>query len=253
MNETRRFLIPHHRDEETAIGNALAFGLHLAKEKASQKLLPLLPNKSFLSKPSVVNTVGARRCKELAKTGVSSSPRSQLAVVSLRSKNRPYSHVHSGLVVCFADDQMMDHVADWGPLPFIIAVPYSKSDIERWCAAWNPLVPGSPKVERPSGLSQLAERALGKLSNVFNTKDCLTSARYRESAEAVLWHLRTAGETPSAEHVRAWAVRNGWPSRGADQLEKLVVKIANRRTAPKSAKNEWRNLMANFRRELQAR
>ena len=105
----------------------------------------------------------------------------------------------------------------------------------------NPEIPGESQTT-PEKLidNPVVEEALKILTISVNLPSGLTESRYKSMAADLFRILYKNNEKYDPNYIRAWALRNKWPPKGADQLKDVAQAILDRRPIARSKMPVWR-------------
>ena len=144
-------------------------------------------------------------------------------LVSLVTARKGYSAVAGRVVLAlWADDDVLAKLDDSWPKA-ICLVPWTDDDGGTWKATWAPVDIASGKAAPASaGLSPLTRAALRSLTSSVNLGTGLGHPSDRDAAIETFRILKNAGEQLDPDAIRAWAAKNGWQARGADEVAEIV-------------------------------
>ncbi len=86
----------------------------------------------------------------------------------------------------------------------------------------------------------VVEEALKILTISVNLSSGLTELRYKSMAADLFRILYKNNEKYDPNCIRAWALRNKWTPKGADQLKDVAQAILDRRSIARSKMPVWR-------------
>lgn len=140
----------------------------------------------------------------------------------------------SVLISVYSDQKMLDQVDSVKSLLGVVAVPHIPEALEKWEKTWSPTIHGVLKQPAQKLIvDPIFEQALISLTHSINLSHSLLNPRDKEHADRTLRILRVNNHAESSENLRSWAVRNGWPPKAADELEKLATKVQSLKSKPR--------------------
>ncbi|QWT44898.1 hypothetical protein [Azospira inquinata] len=230
-----RVLIPGDDQSEEVI--ALAFGYadeicKLSQGKVQEAIL-FVPGKDSVKYTTLTSALGERNAKKLHGGGVvalpSGVPMRLESIRTLRWVTKP-----SVLISIYSDQKMLDQVDSIKNLFGIVAVPHVPEALEGWQKTWSPTVHGVPKQSAQTLISDpIVEQALRSLTHGINLSHSLLNPRDKEHADRTLRILRANDHVEKPENLRAWAIKNGWHPKAADEFEKLAIKVLSLKSKPR--------------------
>ena len=234
-NKTKRILVPGDDLNHEAIGNAIAIGIELSKKEAGDVdgVVIFIPSKGQIRHTSLETVLGEKIAGSLHKGNeVELHSNISLRAETIRTFRSTYER--DIVVAVYADQKMMDQLDGMSNLHAIIAVPHLPNALDDWAKTWSPSILG----EQPSKESKIVndaiiESALSSLTNTINLSHTILNPRDKEHADNTIRVLRRKKHTEDSSNIRAWAIKNGWHPKAADELEKLWVKIFNLKNTPK--------------------
>lgn len=235
---TERHVVPCDGPEQGPIRDALGVVAGLLKLHADVRSVTLaIPSLDNLDERTTLGEVlGKPLAKQLKKNReVAFNKTCVLQLRTLRDVRRS-GPIEAVLAVYF-DSDMLDEIDALPTVRFVVVVPWTNAGVERWIRTWNPNVfggQGAPE-ESPLVSNPVVAIALARLTKMVNLSTGISHPSDRDATEALLWHLRKAGEWAAPEEMRLWLVRNGWKPGDADAVMAIAKKTALRRSAPKSA------------------
>ena len=116
----------------------------------------------------------------------------------------------------------------------MVAVPWVPGEADQWRERWTPIVHGEER-QAPAAIldDPVVEAALRSVSAMINLSNSLIQSHDKEWVDGPLRILRAKGHTLDAAKIRNWAIRNGWQPGAADDLARLVRKVAGMKTRPR--------------------
>ncbi|MBX3562613.1 MAG: hypothetical protein KF780_12480 [Sphingomonas sp.] len=230
-----RVLIPGDSQQSEALGLALAYAQEIAKKADAPNVLLVTHTKDQLRHTGLAANLGENAAKALlAGRGVSLSSGAILRHGTLATLR--YSSGNPVVIAYYADDKLLDFVDGLAGVKGVVAVPWVPGEADQWRERWTPIVHGEEK-QAPAAIldDPVVETALRSVSGIINLSHSLLQSRDREWVDDVLRILRAKGHSLDAAKIRNWAIRNGWKPGAADDLAKLVRKIAGMKTRPRLA------------------
>lgn len=226
-----RYIIPPKYGEKGPIIEALKLIISLHKgSDQSKEITLLIPTKSQLDGTVIDASLGSAACKVLS----SGHKVKVTELLSLKCETirtfKPYSH--TDIILCvFPSEKMLDLVDSVDGLEIAIIVPWFKEDTDIWEKTWNPVVLGE-KPSEPEDLidNPVVEEAMKKLTTRVNLSTGLSHPRDKGAAVEILRILRNNGENFNPDALKAWALRNGWIPKGAEDLRIYAQAIIERKS-----------------------
>jgi hypothetical protein len=228
-----RVLIPGDSQEPEVLGLALAYAQEIAKKSEARDVILVTHTKGQLSDTGLASNLGAKVTKAL----LSGREVSLNTGAKLRHGTTATLRYHSGrsvIIAYYADDKLLDFVDGMTEVKGVVAVPWVPGQVDQWLERWTPIVHGKEK-QAPAAIldDPVVEAALQSVSNIINHSHSLLQSRDKEWVDDALRILRAKGHLLDEMKIRNWAIRNGWKPGAADDLAKLVRKIAGMTTRPR--------------------
>lgn len=228
-----KFLVP---DDFTPSSIETAFNYArkiLEQTPEIEEVILVIPTKKQIQGTTLTTYLGSGIAKALKDTGTSKQP---LGVpLKLESAQTLKWISRPSLVICvYADQSMMDKIGTLANVVGVIALPYAPNRLKAWEDTWNPTIHGKPKKVAQLLISDpIFEQAMSCLTGAVNLSTSTFHPNDKTSADRSLRILRIKGHTESPENLRAWAIKNQWPPRLADELLKLATKVQALKGKPK--------------------
>lgn len=238
-HQTERFLIPGFDYDAEPIKLGVALLIEFAKAKPGEigQIGIFIPSLAQLSGTSLEQAIGSTMAKALSKGPVRASGIELHVVTSKTIKNGPRL---DGVVAIYADQKMLDLLDGFGWLKVIVAVPHSPNALGEWEKTWSPIVHGKPQApEEPIINNKVVKQALVSLTRLVNLSNRVLNPRDEDTTKDIFRILRRHDEYEPVANIRAWAVRNGWHPKGADELCHHAERILGLKTKPKLASSTW--------------
>jgi len=136
--------------------------------------------------------------------------------------------------------KMTDNLNDLRRAKAIVVVPWINKEREKWIQTWNPEIIGGDEVEiEDLDLDPRLERALSALTGIINVSTGLTHSSDKESSIQLLQILHRNGIQLKPDNMKTWALKNGWTSNGANQLQDIAQRILEGRRFRTSGVSMW--------------
>ncbi|MGD8564153.1 MAG: hypothetical protein PVG03_16555 [Desulfarculaceae bacterium] len=238
--EIQRWLIPANGPDVKAVKQAFNLTIKLCEDVLTdvKEIALLVPVKENLKHSTIEDALTEDICRSLLKG--KSIPITNKSSLKLYTQ-RTFKRFSVDLVVCiYADDKLLGLVDDLiGPKACIV-VPWLMEDIKEWARTWNPKILGQEN-QAPTELilEPVVIAALKSLTNRVNLSTGLSHPSDKEAADQMFRILKRNKYHLDPGEIRAWALRNGWSSRGADQLKKLAEKILKLKRVVISKRPVW--------------
>lgn len=234
-NKTKRILVPGDDLNHEAIGSAIAIGIELSEKNSSEVdgVVIFIPSKGQIRHTSLEAVLGEKIASALHKgNGVNLHSNISLRAETIQTFKRSFKR--DIVIAVYADQKMMDQLDGMPNLHTIIAVPHLPDALIGWVKTWSPIIFGEQpgKVENIIN-DAIIESALSSLTNSINLSHTILNPRDKEHTDNTIRILRRNKHTEDSSNIRAWAVKNGWHPKAADELEKLWLKIFNLNKTPK--------------------
>lgn len=228
-----RVLIPSDSQESETVGLALAYAQEIAKKVEARDVLLVTHTKDQLRHTGLAQNLGENAAKALLAGRAVSLPSGATLRYGTLATLR-YSSGNPVIIAYYADEKLLDFVDGIVGVKGVVAVPWVYGEADAWSDRWTPIVHGQEK-QAPAALidDPVVETALRSVSNIINLSHSLLQSRDKEWVDDVLRILRAKGHSLDAAKIRNWAIRNGWKPGAADDLAKLVLKVAGLKTRPR--------------------
>jgi len=231
-----RILVPGDDLDNGAIGNAIAIVNELCQQrKEVHDVILFVPSKQNILNTSLTTVLGESVAKRLYKGESVRLPCGKyLRLETIRTFKREFNK--SIVVAIYSDEKMMDQVDPMSTLLAIVAVPHMHGALDNWKLTWSPLVFGEHQPDDKALLNDsLVESALSSLTNTINLSHTILNPRDKEHVENTVRILRKNNHTEDSSSVRAWAVKNGWHPKTADEFKAIWDRIYSLKNKPKIA------------------
>jgi hypothetical protein len=120
---------------------------------------------------------------------------------------------------------MMQKVDDVASSAAIAYLPWNEDEGKQWLSMWHPSIWGSKTwTVSATAMNSVVLAALEKLQIRVNVATGLTHPADKKDANETFRALKKGGHLIGADEVRAWASRNGWDHRGANELAAVAKK-----------------------------
>lgn len=228
-----RVLIPDDSQEPETLGLALAYAKEIATKADARDILLVTHSKGQLRHTGLGANLGDNASKAL----LDGRAVSLSSGATLRHGTLATLRYHSGrpvIIAYYADEKLLDFVDGMTGVKGVVAVPWVPGEADQWRERWTPIVHGEEK-QGPAAIldDPVVETALRSVSNIINLSHALLQSRDKEWVDDTLRILRAKGHSLDDANIRNWAIRNGWKPGAADDLAKLVRKIARLKTKPR--------------------
>lgn len=250
-----RHLVPADGPEDLPIAKGVLVTDELCKKHGCDAVL-LLPTKGNLSGTTVHHVIGDAAVNALAKGRPVTLPSGH----TMRLET-PLTYRWGGrkeiVLAVYAGKKMLDLLDGLQEAPACVVVPWTMAydGVQEWIATWNPLVVGAaPTAQAQLIANPMVERAMRSLSSAVNKSTGLSHPRDRQSAIELLRELRRHGEDFAAADLRAWAMREGWTPKGADELQEIAEAVIEGRRIGVAGLTSWRpDIIDQFRKEVRGK
>lgn len=236
--ETKRVLIPDEDYDGLAIKTALQLLAGLASEDEGIKdCILLIPVKANIQHTTLSAVLG-----ESASKALSSGKSLKLGSCFLRLETaRSFKRYAKGdaILVVYADQKMMDSVDSNGNFKVIVSVPRMPEAVEEWERTWNPIVPGQQSAKIHLVRNKIVEAALESITSRINLANRILNPRDEEAVKDAFRILRAHNQAEDPKNIRAWCMKNGWDSKGADEAMKHATKAFNLKSKPSKRGAHW--------------
>ncbi len=228
-----RVLIPGDSQEPETLGLALAYAQEIAKKQEARDVLLVTHAKGQLRHTGLAANLGENAARALLDgRGVALASGATLRHGTLATLR--YASGRAVIVAYYADDRLLDFVDGMDGVQGVVAVPWVAGDAGQWRERWAPIVHGEEK-QTPAAIldDPVVEAALRSVTHMINLSNSLIQSHDKEWVDGALRILRARGHVLDAAKIRNWAIRNGWKPGAADDLARLVRKIAGMKTRPR--------------------
>lgn len=232
---TIRVLIPSDGQSEKAISHAFGYADEIYKlsQGKVQEVILFVPGKDSVKHTTLTSVLGERNAKKLRDGNVVALPSGvPMRLETIRTLR--WVTKSSVLISIYSDQKMLDQVDSINDLFGIVAVPHIPEALDEWQKTWSPIVLGIPKQSAQTLIGDpIVEQALLSLTSSINLSNSLLNPCDKEHSNRTLRILRANGHAEKPENLRSWAIKNGWHSRAADELEKLAIKVLSLKSKPR--------------------
>jgi hypothetical protein len=238
-SEIERHLVPANGPQVEPIKTALNLLTELC-EKLDRDGILLVPTKANVRGTTLEEALGTKVAKALSKgqrVGLLGGRK-----LGLRTERTFWdSWTIEVIIAVYPTQRMLDQIDSARNAAAVIVVAWIMDDVREWRRTWNPHVlgeaPTAPEVliENP-----VVEEALKMLTSTVNLSTGLTHPSDKEAAVQLFRQLYKKRELYDPNSIRAWALRNGWAPKGADQLRDVAQAILDRRPIRGGRHPYWR-------------
>lgn len=223
--------------EESALGVALSYVKAINdKQPESCEVVLLTHTKHQLDHTSLSTMLGANAAKALRNNQKVRLPfGGDLRHETMRTMRR--FGRRTIIIAFYGEREMLDFVDGIPGLVGVVVVPDLEGSALDWIERWNPKIHGeergetAPLIEDPVVLN-----ALKTLTMLVNLSTGISHPRDKEQANEIVRILRAKGHQLDPQKIKSWAIRNGWDPRGADDLARIVDKVASSKSKPSLSK-----------------
>lgn len=236
--DIRRVFIPDDKFDGAAIKTALQLLAGLANDdKSIKECVLFIPAKANLQHTTLSAVLG-----ENATQMLNSGKPVRLGTCSLRLETtrsfKSYTRADVVLVV-YADQRMMDAVDSNGSFKTVICVPHAPDAVEEWERTWSPIVRGQQQTATALIENPVVEAALESITSRINLANRILNPRDEEAVKDAFRILRAHNQIEDPKNIRAWCIKNGWDSEGADEALKHATKAFNLKSKPSQYGQHW--------------
>jgi len=251
-----RYLIDTRGPDPEAIRNAFRILANFsdAHPDLVKNAMLLTSTKQNLQNPVPLQAIGhSRVAKLLSGSGLRLPNGALLKHATLRTL--PVYPQPDAVIVLYATQKTLNYVDDLGSLQIVIVIPWSPEDVREWRSTWSPIVYGEQaQGVPPHDVSPVVAEALKDLTAMVNLGTGLSHPSDKAAARDTLWILFSNGEWSSPSLMRAWAVRNGWTTSGADDLRAIAERIERTGRKPRGAGSFlWQDIIERWREAAKGR
>ena len=229
-----RVLVPGDDLDNEAIAQAISLGIELSKKSAAEidGVVIFVPTKGNIKHSSLEAVLGEKITNTLYKSDeVKLHSDITLRIETIRTFKAAYKKYI--VVVIYADAKMMDQVDAMPNLHTIIAVPHISGALEAWSKTWAPNTLGEDSnTDNTIIADAIIVSALSSLTSSINLSGSILHPRDKEHADNTVRILRRNNHSEEPSNVRAWAIKNGWNPKAADELKKIWDKIYKLKSKP---------------------
>ncbi|MDR5876143.1 hypothetical protein [Vreelandella gomseomensis] len=236
--DPKRVVILDDEFDGAAIKTALQVLAELANDdKNIRECVLLIPVKGNLQHTTLSAVLGENATKPLSGGKSVRFGQCSLRLETERSfKN--YTKADAVLAV-YADQRMMDSVDSNGNFKIVICVPHIPEAVEEWVRTWNPVMPGQQQTGAVLIDNPIVEAALESITGRINLGSRILNPRDEEAVKDAFRILRAHNEVEDPKNIRAWCIKNGWDSKGADEAMKHAAKAFNLKSKPSRYGQHW--------------
>lgn len=222
--ESKRILVPANGPELEPIQTALEIVRILAeRDSGIKEVLIVVHTKGNLNGTTLETVLGNGVSKALAEgKSVRLFENLVLRAETLKQINQyRASHIIIGV---YADKKMLDTIDTLPRSNAVIIVPWIMDDeVQEWRRTWSPVVIGekAPEVDLIID-NPIVEEAMEMLTDSVNLSTGLSHPLDKAKAIDLLRALKDNREAFEPDAIRAWAVRNNWRPKAADELRAIA-------------------------------
>jgi len=251
--DIQRFVIPNNGPETESILHALAHYVEYCQHSTSVlDALLIVPTKQQLEGTVIDEVIGIGCAKQLLK----GKPVDVQGGGSLLLKTeRTFRGAWHGevLIVIYPTKKMLNAVDACLTISAVVVVPWIMEEISEWVRSWSPSLLGDVQSGvTPLNINAVVQEGLKALTSRVNLSTGLAHPSDRSAAIGLFRILQKAGEALDADEIRAWAMRNNWIPRGADDLCEVVQGVLARKRFKTSRSGGWATNILDILRERAA-
>jgi NTP pyrophosphatase (non-canonical NTP hydrolase) len=220
VTSTKRYFVERGPEQiKTAFGAALK----ICDREGIDKITLLVPRKGGWDGTLVADFLGKSITKALLKGEAvplgSEGPRMQLESPQTFRISTPHQMI-MGAHVSTADMEKADNSRS---ARVIFYLPWGEQEAQEWLDTWEPEIVGEAKQAATKlTLPDAVEDALKNLTQHINLSTGLGHPSDKAHAVRAIEHLISDRQTVDPLSVRRWALRHGWSSSAASELEIIV-------------------------------
>lgn len=230
VKKIQRYLIPANGPEVEPIENGLALLAKLCENLESPtNAILLIPTKGNIQGTTLETALGTNISKALLKGELVRLPGDgNLRLETERTFRDSWtSDIIFGVYV---NKKMLDQIDRAKNSAAVIVVPYIMEEVVEWRRTWNPQVLGESQVPLEILIENpVVEEALKMLTGIVNLSTGLLHPSDKAAAVELFRLLYKNQELCDPDSIRAWALRNDWTPKGADQLKGVAQAILDRK------------------------
>lgn len=205
----------------------------------SRNILLLVSTKDNLRGTTLETVLGSPISKTLLKGKEARLPNGKyLRLATKRTFNDYWTE--DIIFAVYASKELLDLIDGIKSTPAIVVIPWLMEDVEQWIRTWEPYVDGE-KVSSESSLIEnpVVEEGLKMLTNSVNLSTGLSHPSDKAAAVHLFRQFYKYREIYDSDSIRAWALRNDWSPKGADQLHDIAQAILDRRRIQAGKTPSW--------------
>jgi hypothetical protein len=249
--ETKRILVPVNDPELEPIQTALGIvGVLAERDSVIKEVLIVVHTKANLSGTTLETTLGKGVAKALAEgKSVRLFENLVLRAETLKTINQHRApHIIIGV---YADKKMLDAIDALPRSIAVIIVPWIMDDeVQEWRRTWSPVVIGEKAPEIDLIIDNpIVEEAMKMLSGSVNLSTGLSHPLDRAKAIDLFRGLKDNREPFEPDAIRAWAVRNNWRPKAADELRSIAQGVLEGKRFKRGGIPSWNPQMIEILRQ----
>ena len=129
-------------------------------------------------------------------------------------------------LILWPSPKLLDRVDALLDVDAVCVVPWAEGEADPWIATWRALNLSDPQTPAPAiEASPLLEIALGTLTKSVNLGTGVGHPMDKDKAIATFTALRSVGETPGADELKAHLLRLRWSPGSANEVVDIAQKI----------------------------
>lgn len=239
MTAVQRILLPDTNQSPAHVTKGILIANELCKDFALTEVIFLIPAKDSLTSGSLRQALGETTHNAMVKgQPIKLACGARMRCETVRTLK--WVSTPSVLIAVFAGQSMMDKIDSLQNLAAVVAVPWTPDAIEGWVKTWSPQVLG--QTAKPSKVAKTApkliadpviEQAMKSLNTAVNLANMTMHTSDEDYAKRIFRILRAHNHREPAEHIKLWAISNGWLPKKAARLEVLAGKAFGLSAKPK--------------------
>lgn len=125
------------------------------------------------------------------------------------------------IIAIYISAKDLDKADDLRTCKSISYISWLTADAHKWASTWNPHIWGGTVNATTNILPEIVINEFQRLTKMINLSSGLTHPTDKQIAINIFKSLKLKKITILEGEAKSWAMRNGWESKHADELEKL--------------------------------
>lgn len=231
-SEVLRYVVPPKYGDNGPLFEALRILNEINwKTGRSKEVTLFIPTKHQLDGTLIDASLGENVCKRLSKGDKVAIGDELILKCETNRTFKPY--LSNKTILCiYPNEKMLDAVDTVDDIEVAVVIPWLElEEVKRWLKTWNPIILGEDHIEPTDKLidNPVVEEAMKLLTKRINLSTGLAHPRDKGATVDLLRKLRDKNEHFDPDSLKAWALRNNWTPKGAEDLRVYAQAIIDRK------------------------